>query len=64
MKQKIELFIEKYGDPIRRAKGWAFYSLLLVIWLLPMGTLLCLIALYIRWKNIFFPESDKHDELE
>ncbi|MGB2086425.1 MAG: hypothetical protein ACPHUE_04830 [Flavobacteriaceae bacterium] len=52
MKEKINLFLEKYGSSIRETKGWAFYSLLVVIWLLPMGTLLCLIALYIRWREV------------
>jgi len=54
MKEKTNQFVEKYGQPIRETKGWAFYSLLVVIFLLPMGSFLCLFALYIRWKSVLF----------
>jgi hypothetical protein len=58
MKDRINQFVEKYGEPIRESKGWAFYSLLVVIFLLPMGSLLCLFALYIRWKDILFKNEN------
>ena len=54
MKERINAFIQEYGQRIKNAKGWAFYSLLVVIFLLPMGSILCLIALYIRWKGVLF----------
>lgn len=54
MKERVAAFLEEYGDRIRTTKGWKFYSLLVVIFLLPMGSILCLIALYIRWKGRLF----------
>jgi len=54
MKERINAFIQEYGQRIKNAKGWAFYSLLVIIFLLPMGSILCLIALYIRWKGALF----------
>ena len=58
MRKKIDLFLAKYEQPIQQTKGWAFYSLLVAIFLLPMGSILCLIALYIRWKSYLFPNQN------
>ena len=54
MKERVAAFLEEYGDRIKTTKGWKFYSLLVIIFLLPMGSILCLIALYIRWKGRLF----------
>ena len=54
MKVRVAAFLEEYGERIRKTRGWKFYSLLVVIFLLPMGSILCLIALYIRWKSRLF----------
>ena len=51
MKKRIAVFLEEYGERIKTTKGWKFYTLLVVIFLLPMGSILCLIALYTRWKS-------------
>ena len=54
MKERVAAFLEEYEERIRTTKGWKFYSLMVVIFLLPMGSILCLIALYIRWKGRLF----------
>ena len=54
MKERVAAFLEEYEERIRTTKGWKFLSLMVVIFLLPMGSILCLIALYIRWKGRLF----------
>ena len=56
MKKSLDNFKKNLADiptRVKQASKGKFISLLFVLFLLPAGTILCLIALYFKFRNYF-----------